>query len=239
MSKIHEILKNRIYYGIMEYQGKHYLGNHKPIITEELFKKVELVRTRKAHPRKRTHNFLYKGYMKCNICGCIIIASLKREKHIYYYCTNGKGQCEEHKSYLKENDLNLLMADLIKNNLEIDSDLIDLAYEAKLEKVKDNGDYIETAQNNLEKQIKILKERENSLLDTLLDKTITKEIYEQKNTEIHNKITKLKSQINKLNKQNSHNQKLTLEQTKELFLDCNNRRNEFLNAKQAEKKRSP
>jgi len=173
--------------------------------------------------------------MKCNSCGCQLTACIKRKKHIYYYCTNGKGNCSEHKNYLKEKDVVDLTSNLFKH-LEFDEDMIDLCYEASLEDTKRDNGYQQTAENNINTQIKNLTTRQDSLLDSLLDKTITKEVYELKSTQIHNDLTNLKKQLKDLKSKNIDNRKFTLEQTKKLFLDSNNQRKLFLKSNPKKKK---
>ncbi len=102
-SKIHYILSNSIYCGIIEKDGKKYIGNHKPIITKKLFDDVQEVAKKTSRPKAKNLYFMYRGVLRCSNCGCVLTASKKKGKHIYYYCTNGKGKCGEHKSYLKEN----------------------------------------------------------------------------------------------------------------------------------------
>jgi len=193
--------------------------------------------TKKAHPKKRVHGFIYKGFMTCQSCGCVYTASLKKKKHIYYYCTNGKGKCEEHKSYLKEDNVNLLVADLIKENLEIPVNTIDLCHKASLESAGENDDYLEVVKNNLENQIEKLTRRKKVLSNKLLDEIITNEFFKQTETEIHNEITKIKKELNDLKAKNSVNKKIASERTKKLFLACNNRRKEFLNFKEDKKQK--
>jgi hypothetical protein len=52
-SKIHNILSNPFYYGIMQKYDKEYLGNHKPIISKKLFNTVQDVLNRKSHSKKQ------------------------------------------------------------------------------------------------------------------------------------------------------------------------------------------
>jgi len=41
LSKIYAILKNPFYYGEFSFDGKKYKGNHEPLITKEIFDKVQ------------------------------------------------------------------------------------------------------------------------------------------------------------------------------------------------------
>jgi site-specific DNA recombinase len=69
-SQIHALLSNRYYLGEVTYHGKWYPGRHDPIITEELFDKVQAVLAahRLAGERDRKHNHHLKGSIFCGSC---------------------------------------------------------------------------------------------------------------------------------------------------------------------------
>ena len=236
-SKLHNLLKNSFYIGIMVFNdGTKYLGNHTPIISQELYNQVEKVINKKHHSKKN-HDFIFRGYLICHKCGCAYTASFKRQKHIYYYCTNGKDKSEEHKSYLKEQDTTNLIADMF-GNLKYEKEMIDLCHEAEKEKIKDNSDYTEKAMNNLTSQLKTTETRLSALLDTLLDKTITKEVYAQKEKLLNNETVRIKKQINDFEAKNTANRKITLEQVKNIFLASNKAKKQFLISNKEEKQKA-
>ena len=61
-------------------------------------------------------------------------ASLKKGKYRYYYCTNGKKVCDQHRSYLDESDIFALVKDNFAN-LPIDKKLLNLAFDYYTEKM--------------------------------------------------------------------------------------------------------
>ncbi|MCX6726735.1 MAG: recombinase family protein [Candidatus Shapirobacteria bacterium] len=111
ISKVYEALKKPFYYGEFEFGGKTYKGNHEPIITKELFDKVQ---RRLLVPPKEWHKklFPFRQICKCGTCGASITAEDKYKKlkyggfkkHIYYHCTRSIDyDCEE--PYITEDDL--------------------------------------------------------------------------------------------------------------------------------------
>ncbi|MGC8977631.1 MAG: recombinase family protein [Candidatus Ratteibacteria bacterium] len=60
-SHVHRILKNPFYYGEFYWNGELKKGIHKPLISKELFDKVQKV-------------------LKCGKCGCAITAEIKKQK---------------------------------------------------------------------------------------------------------------------------------------------------------------
>jgi DNA invertase Pin-like site-specific DNA recombinase len=111
-SQLERILSRKFYYGVMEAVGGEYPGIHKPIITKQLFDQVQAIKTgvtvTKARPQKL--EFPYRGFMYCAECGCMLTATVKKGKYDYYYCTNGKGICTQHKEYLNDKAVTSLLA---------------------------------------------------------------------------------------------------------------------------------
>lgn len=102
MSNIHSILRNRIYTGEYEWKGHHYRGRHQPLITRELWQRVQGVldgrNARKTRRGKR--DFAFSGLMNCGHCGCAMVGELKKGRYVYYHCTGYKGKCDE--PYVRE-----------------------------------------------------------------------------------------------------------------------------------------
>ena len=216
-SKIHAILSNHFYYGIMQKKDKQYLGNHKPIISKKLFDSVQEVLNKKAHTKKQKLYFTYRGVLKCNTCGCVLTATKKKGKHIYYYCTNGKGKCDEHKTYLKEEDVSKELLKMF-DDVVVNEKMINMCYQANKKKLGETDEYLEQAKQSIQTAITKAEERKNKLLDLLLDESITKEVYDQKEMILNNELIQFKKDLNELNKQKNQNSEITLERIKNVFL---------------------
>ena len=216
-SKIHDILSNPFYYGIMLKYDKEYLGNHKPIISKKLFNTVQDVLNRKSHSKKQKLHFAYRGVLKCNTCGCVLTASKKKNKHTYYYCTNGKGICDEHKTYLKEEDVSKELSKMF-DDVIIDKKLINACYQAKKEKIGETDEYLEQAKQSIQNSITKAEERKNKLLDLYLDGNLTKEVYDQKEKTLNNEVVQFKKDLQDLKQQKENNSEITLERIKNIFL---------------------
>ena len=163
-SQIHTMLNNKFYYGVMTSHGEEYAGSHKPIISKRLFNEAQEMAQKKQHVKKNKLDFTFRGLMVCGKCGCLYTAS-KKKGHIYYYCTNGKHKCEEHKSYLKESEATKLLSNVF-DHLTFSTEIIDLMYEASLENLKNesaNQEYHKT-KNELLRQLKIRDDRQAELL---------------------------------------------------------------------------
>jgi site-specific DNA recombinase len=102
VSNIHAILRNRLYTGNFEWHGRRYKGRHQPLVTQELWDRVQGVldgrNARKTHSSKR--DFAFSGLMSCGHCGCAMVGELKKGRYVYYHCTGYKGKCAE--PYVRE-----------------------------------------------------------------------------------------------------------------------------------------
>ena len=87
MDYIRRFLRNPFYYGHFEYAGELYEGKHPPIITKQLFDKVQAVLEGRTHhfPQERQPKPL-AGLFRCGKCGMAITAEVQKG-HTYYRCT--------------------------------------------------------------------------------------------------------------------------------------------------------
>ncbi len=222
-SVMQRIITSPFYTGIMVRDGKYYPGNHEPLISKTTFDKAQEMLENRSRPKPKRLFFPLRGFLNCETCGCSLTASLKKGHH-YYYCTNGKQKCEEHKTYLRETYLYPKVADLFLN-LDFTERKIELMYQAAKERLQADNGYFDKAIKELETALGGLKTREQRLLDTFLDSQITKELYDPKVLEIQNQRVSLNKQIQELKQREPS---AILEPTKEVFLRGSRARKEFL-----------
>ena len=232
-SKIHKILQNPFYYGVMRMHGKFYAGKHNPIISKELFDDVQKVIMGKNHGKQRKHFFALRGFFRCNKCGCLLTAT-KKKGFTYYYCTNGKGICDEHRKYLRKEELEKKLAKSFVN-LRFNPELVEIMYLSAKEKTNRKKSYLEDARNSLLKELELVREKSDRLLEGLVSGIVKKDRYESKSKELEKREADLKVQIKKIGKKLAIGVS-TLEQTKKIFLDASEAEKEFLEAKGRKKR---
>jgi len=123
IGNIYIILRNPFYYGEFEYpsgSGNWYVGKHVPIITKELFDKVQATLNENFIPKTESKEFAFTKLIKCGYCGSGISADEKFKKlknggtnrHVYYFCTKAKNiDCNNYA--INEKDLINEMIELI------------------------------------------------------------------------------------------------------------------------------
>lgn len=102
LSNLYITLRNPFYYGEFEYpvgSGEWYQGAHEPLITRELYEKVQNNLRDQYIPKTESKEFAFTKLIKCGYCESGITADEKFKKlkdgganrHVYYRCTKGKG----------------------------------------------------------------------------------------------------------------------------------------------------
>lgn len=103
--RIEDILKNPIYIGKVHYKDEIFDGVQEPIISEELFYRVQLMFKEADRKKPRGETYIYSNYIKCAKCGYSMVATTKHGGHnsgtyIYYHCSNYT------KAHKKERNIN-------------------------------------------------------------------------------------------------------------------------------------
>ena len=233
-NQVHRFFINRFYSGMMERDGKIYEGKHKGIVSIKEFNQAQEILHGRAHPHPKKFFYSAQGFLKCEVCGCALTVDT-RKGFKYYYCTNGKGLCDQHKGYMRSEYVDKALADMFKV-LKFDQEIIDISYEAYKEQNKDKIDYVNTGKENLLNELNSLEEKESLLVDSYSSKVLRKELYEQKMLEVDNKRTELNKQLKEIELKVGVSAN-TIEQIKNIFLDGNKASESYLTLDEYEKRK--
>ena len=96
VSTVHTILRNRLYTGWFEWNGKLIQGRHEPLVSVELWERVQgVLDGRFAKKAKRgKHDFAFSGLIACAMCGCAVVGEIKKQRYVYYHCTGYADKCQ-------------------------------------------------------------------------------------------------------------------------------------------------
>ena len=112
VSNYQYMLKNKIYYGMIEYNGELYDGKHEPIITKKLFDSVQEVMANKSKPKSpKLKPYIFRGFFRCGECGCFITTETQKG-HNYLRCTKRKNPCSQR--YAREDAITSQIKEEIK-----------------------------------------------------------------------------------------------------------------------------
>jgi len=197
IGKVHELLQNVFYLGLMKYKGEIHEATHEPLISKKLFDKVQEIMREKGKPQKvKKHNFAFLGLMKCPYSAAITAEKKIKpsgREYIYYRCTKKKGPCQE-KHFLREEELypqiksflqkvSLSSHDTEKVLAELNKDEHQAKEQAK------------TTVQNLKISFSEVEKKLEKLLDVYLDETITAEEYASRKEKLVKQKVGLREQI--------------------------------------------
>ena len=96
VSTVHTILRNRLYSGQFEWNGKLIQGKHEPLVSIDLWERVQgMMNGRHAKNSKRgKRDFAFSGLIACHSCGCAVVGEVKKERYVYYHCTGYADKCQ-------------------------------------------------------------------------------------------------------------------------------------------------
>ncbi len=87
-SKTAELLHNRLYCGVVAFNGVEYPGTHEPIVSKELFESVQKMFL--SHDREKVreskHPHFLRGVMACGSCGSAMSSLTAKGRYPYFYC---------------------------------------------------------------------------------------------------------------------------------------------------------
>lgn len=123
------MLKNLFYTGYYTYPDveKPIKGQHKPIISKDLYDKVQEIFKISGYEKIKKHNFLYSNLITLQKTGKLMTGEIKKDKYIYYtafdedenrHSINETVITETVLSYFKEIRLNLIPKELVNEVLK-------------------------------------------------------------------------------------------------------------------------
>jgi site-specific DNA recombinase len=191
-SAIGKILHTHFYYGYFEWKDKVYRGNHDPIISKDLFEKVQEVLSPKKK-RGYKHDFAYVGLMKCGECGNGITAETQKG-HVYYRCTkpNGAKHCSQ--KFVREEVITEQLEEVIKA-VSLGLQKIKVIKEVMSESLEDESEYHQQSLDALNTQYNELQTQSSKLLDLYIKEKIKEEAYNNKSVELDQEIQLVNTEI--------------------------------------------
>ncbi len=138
-STVHKILRSRIYTGEFEWAGRRYQGSHQPLVSLDLWEKVQQVLDGRHHTRDqhKEKGFIFPGLIRCGHWGGMLVGDIKKQKYIYYRCSRYKGNCKE--PYVRQEKLLDQFTDIIAQ-----VSMTPQMYQWLGRALKENSDLVET-----------------------------------------------------------------------------------------------
>jgi site-specific DNA recombinase len=180
VSSLERILKNEFYTGVFYWKGNRYEGKHEALVSDDLFKQVQEQFSSYNRPKEVKREFVYGGLLTCANCGCAITGIIKKNRYVYYVCTNYHKNCKQ--LYVKEEVLDEQFAKVI-GGLQFDNEVIVWVRGALLDSFEVEKQFHQKAVSDLQAQYNRLQARLEKIYMDKLDGNITEDFWKEKDTQ--------------------------------------------------------
>lgn len=185
---IHYTLTNLIYTGEFAWNGRVYKGIHTPLVSRELWDRVQqlLEGRAKTSSRERTREFLFTGLVKCGVCADeghenrLLIGELQKGKYVYYHCDGCR--LKKRATWIREADLDGEIRRALRR-LSVDAETLSFVREALHSSHRDQRKHHTEALERLNRQYTAIQTRIETAYDDRLDGRITADLFERKSCE--------------------------------------------------------
>lgn len=195
-SHVHRILSNPFYIGINRFNGKEYPGAQEPIISKELFDKVQLKMRRKLTCKYRTHNPVFKNIIRCENCHKTVTWQLQKGRY-YGACQRRTEACKGSK-LLREDQIEELVHSMLSGLVSPTEKVIEWLAYAMREKHRSSINDNERLVSSIQTQIDRLVRMDSHLYDDKLSGDINPKVYEEKHNEFSSQRAALEERLGKI-----------------------------------------
>lgn len=203
-STLSNILSNPFYCGTYLWKGRSYNGKHQAIITREQFDQVQLIlHGSNKHTRqvRDTDKWLFQGILFCGLCGCAIVAELKKGRYIYYHCTGNKGKCAG-TSIVQQSLIEAQVVDFLKQ-LSMSALPLDNFFKIVKDSQADARERQKFDICKLNSEVDKNEKLRQKLLLKSLDEDIDEDLFKKTGEQLIQNITESRQQIQSLSARNS------------------------------------
>jgi len=109
-ARIHQLVGDPFYYGMNRWKNQITKGNHEPLISKELYQRVQDRLHSYGAPRTRKHNSLFKSVFRCIECNGTITWEIQKG-HWYGHCNHYKN-CSQ-REWVKQENIDIQIAESI------------------------------------------------------------------------------------------------------------------------------
>ena len=178
-SRLHQLLQDQFYIGIMTIKGQQYRHNYLPLIDEETFLKCQQVRLKanKKPFKYAAKPFLFRGLLRCEDCGCSYTSYMQKQQYVYLRPANGKDGCGC--KPIRE-EVALMQVETVLKAIHIPESLVVEMREHLKQTNQAKIDYQEVAIRELQKEQATIRAKLDRLLDLVIEQSITQSEYDKK-----------------------------------------------------------
>ena len=195
------LLTNDLYIGVMKWNKETYEGKYKPIVSQQLFARVQEAFNNRRRPRKSKvrHDFPLTGLFRCS-CSSMISAQFTKGNgglYRYYRCTRKHGECTE--SYVQEKELQRQIVERAQTIALPTQWTTEMLAHLKSEEEKESKS-VDVLTQDVNQKITLAQQKLDKLLEGYLDNLIDEESYKRKKENLVGEKNSLKHEKESLQK---------------------------------------
>jgi len=189
VSTVHTILRNRLYTGWFEWNGKLIQGKHEALVPVELWDRVQDVLGGRfaKKPKRGRHDFAFSGLIACHACGCAVVGEIKKQRYVYYHCTGYADKCQGNpascrRKHVREEALEAQFTELL-GRLKFDDEVLEWVRDALHASHADERREHEEAIRRHQAEYRRLDERIHAMYVDKLDGLVDTAFFERMSTQ--------------------------------------------------------
>jgi site-specific DNA recombinase len=192
-STIQVLLMNPFYIGTNRFNGKDYPGAQQPIIGRQIFERVQEKLHRGQAPRRRKHDPVFKGLIKCDSCGGTVTWELHKGRY-YGKCQRKQAGCKDRK-FIREDKVEEVIKEML-NRLVCPSEAV-IEWVANDIRRSKQGVMAgrEKLVTSIQTQISRIRRMDSDLYDDKLAGEITRNKYQEKHEQFVGQVAELEKQL--------------------------------------------
>ena len=193
-SAIDQILKHPAYCGIVRWNGREAMGIHEPLVSKELWDRVQDIRTGRGC-RKTGYGalaFTYRGMLRCK-CGMVMTGEIKKGKYVYYHCT-GERRKLCNRPYVPESKITEAFAELLAQ-MTVPEEMMGWIRDGMREADADRQNRRSQREQMVKAEMQTLRARLERLYLDKVDGEITPEFFRETRARWDSRITDLQLEL--------------------------------------------
>ena len=192
-ASIYNILLDRAYLGEVEYQGQWHAGRHEPLVDRKTWDRVQAFLGGKTY--KHSDLTYAGGLIRCGHCGNLVtgeqITKAKTGKrYVYYRCSVSRITEGHPRDRVTEHELDVQMIAAFAA-IKQDDETADWFGEVLRARTKDERRASQEQASELQRQMTLLRQQQDELLNLRLLKEIDTDTFGRKSTELRDRIATL------------------------------------------------
>lgn len=210
-SRIYNLLQDPFYYGKMKWNGEVYPAKHEPLISKDLFEKVQNILKRRGKTSLSTkHNYLFMGKIFCEGCGGVLSWETQKGT-LYGHCNNHlKSRNCSKKTYVKEKEVEEQIDIIFPKIAPKNEAMLKWIEEIILEENSDQIKLKETEVQRLNGLLSSVKKQKDKYFEAKINKEVDSEYCERKINECKTEESTLELALERVVSQNDEYQELSL-----------------------------